>query len=291
MKYKNIIFGLPICFILILLISNLISLCKIKASGVSYTIDPRYYYYAPNYIQFESDLFSAYVDFITPFDERSGTFETGIYEKNNVFYNLQTDLNNIYGVNTDLLSFGGNGELFFYLDEMYDLDDVDKIRLVWQDVVITNNSLEYAPTFGYPYVYNVDISYYRINDSGELVLVNHTYSINGGNEIFNSLFSELNISEIAVDKMSVEITSLQSAKTFNLYMALVDGTNRSMIGTDQWLFDNNEFEFPTMLGWLTNSISSFLNTSFIGSITIGHLLLLVLCIPLTIALLKFFVGG
>ena len=291
MKYKNIIFGLPICFILILLISNLISLCKIKASGVSLTIDPRYYYYAPNYIQFESDLFSAYVDFITPFDERSGYFETGIYEKNNVFYNLQTDLNNIYGVNTDLLSFGGNGELFFYFDEMYDLDDVDKIRLVWEDVVITNNSLEYAPTFGFPYVYNVDISYYRINDSGELVLVNHTYSINGGNEIFNSLFSELNISEIAVDKMSVEITSLQSAKTFNLYMALVDGTNRSMIGTDQWLFDNNEFEFPTMLGWLTNSISSFLNTSFIGSITIGQLLLLVLCIPLTIALLKFFVGG
>lgn len=265
---------------------------KVLANGVSLTSDPYSYYYAPNYIKFENvDLFTAYVDFITPTDRQSGLVENGIYEKNNVFYELILNDINMYGENVDLLRFGANNELYFYLDDLYGLSDVDNIVLVWENVVITNNLLDYAPTFGHPYIYNVELSYYMINDSGELLLKNYSYTQNGNNDIFYTLFRELNKTEIVVDKMEIEITSLQSSTTFELLMKLMGGTDRGFYDTDEWIFESNNYEYPTLLGWLIDSISAFLNTPLIGTITIGHLLLIIVCIPLTIALLKFFAGG
>lgn len=292
MKNKKIIF---VCALFVAMLAFGLSKVKIKAGG-AVAGGGTNYYYAPNYLRFNAGVFSASMEFITPFEKVNGNYEVGIYEETNLITTFSDNVPIVINSRDYIFNsfeFNVNDTLFLYNANEYSLDDVSSIDLYYDNITISGAIIDYLPIFENFYDLELTMNYYTFNTDNELVINDYDKIIYGYNNWFEYIINDLNLSEIYISELQVTILNPNLRDTFKLIMYPIgEYQNNGFLHTDKELAERLDYKYYPMLTWLTDSIGAFLNTPiFGGNISIGGILLIIVSISLVIALLKFFAGG
>lgn len=193
-----------------------------------------------------------------------------------------------YQINDDRIAnfatwYGGNYGVFNgrYLN----IDHCDLIQISLSNLTldVANKDLFFKLPYGSNFTYTM--SYYTLNADSEFDFIDVSGEDYGTNPIFE-IMANHGLGRIGLYKLTITLNYV--ASDFSLDVPLSDGDyNLNDLSAFLLSIDLN----ADLTGWLWTAIGGFLNAPIFGAITLGHLLLVIICIPLVLALLKYFAGG
>lgn len=165
------------------------------------------------------------------------------------------------------------------------VDNCDYIQLSLSNLTldIAQKDLFFVLPYGSNFHYSM--SYYILNSDGEFDFYDIEGDLSGTNPIYE-IMSNHGLTRIGLYKLTITLDYV--ASDFVIWVPLSDG-DYNLNDLSAYLLSLNLD--TDLTGWLWTAVGGFLNAPIFGAITLGHLLLVVICIPLVLALLKYFAGG
>lgn len=209
-------------------------------------------------------------------------------EPNNITLNLW--------INNDDTAFVNNETLNIYM-----LDDITMIELYYSDKAfkradfgrgakLPNLAIEEEINMSYELIYHNNNNF--VNVEGNSTFTSHLFF---GHNINTDLNQYLQFGAFGFKKLMFRFNPINAKDEGELVLAIPmerNSTAEDKNSLSDWLLNWN-MDIPSFDGgtWIADAVAGFLQAPIFGIVSIGDLLFVIVCIPLVVALLKYFAGG